>query len=175
MVRCISKANRNPVEPRWRNSGSSMLFLLGGVSDAHISDHSPLGRCFCRPLPAARTFQCFSKPAAEVIFPPHELLEDGFGWRSEESVYWTCFKSELYVGSLVLINLSFFLMARTVQGDSVESIFAWIQRCKFDVSRVLAVTTAGIFTESRPSMVFLPCRDCTAAPCQPNSQRFSAL
>jgi hypothetical protein len=51
---------------------------------------------FLQALACCQTFLCFSKLSAEVVFPPQEFLEDGPGWRSEESVYWTCFKSELY-------------------------------------------------------------------------------
>jgi len=66
---------------------------------------------FLQALACCQKFQCFSKSSAEVMFPPHEFLEDGPGWRSEESVYWTCFKSELYAVTLVFTNLSFSLMA----------------------------------------------------------------
>jgi hypothetical protein len=66
---------------------------------------------FLQALACCQKFQCFSKSSAEVMFPPHEFLEDGPRWRSEESVYWTCFKSELYAVTLVFTNLSFSLMA----------------------------------------------------------------
>ena len=66
---------------------------------------------FLQAFACCQKFQCFSKSSAEVMFPPHEFLEDGPGWRSEESVYWTCFKSELYAVTLVFTNLSFSLMA----------------------------------------------------------------
>jgi hypothetical protein len=66
---------------------------------------------FLQALACCQKFQSFSKSSAEVMFPPHEFLKDGPGWRSEESVYWTCFKSELYAVTLVFTNLSFSLMA----------------------------------------------------------------
>lgn len=52
---------------------------------------------FLQAIACCQNFQCFSKSSSEVSFPQHAFSEDGPGWRSEESVYWTCFKSELYV------------------------------------------------------------------------------
>jgi hypothetical protein len=66
---------------------------------------------FLQALACCQKFQCFSKSSAEIMSPPHQFLEDGSGWRSEESVYWTCFKSELYAVSLILICLLCSLMA----------------------------------------------------------------
>lgn len=51
---------------------------------------------FLQALACCQTFQRFSKSSAELLFLAPEILEDGHGWRSEESIYWTCFKSELY-------------------------------------------------------------------------------
>lgn len=74
----------------------AQCFFFSGVYLMHTFRPFSAWPLFLQALACCQTFLCFSKLSAEVSFPPHEFLEDGAGWRSEESVYWTCFKSELY-------------------------------------------------------------------------------
>jgi hypothetical protein len=81
---------------------------------------------FLQALACCQTFHCFSELSAEVLFPPHQFLEDGPGWRSEESVYWTCFKSELYVVHHSQCLSLCFSDDLVVQGAPLRIVSAWI-------------------------------------------------
>jgi hypothetical protein len=50
---------------------------------------------FLQAMACCQAFQCCSQESTELF--PAGFVEDGAGWRSEESMYWTCFKSEMYV------------------------------------------------------------------------------
>jgi hypothetical protein len=57
---------------------------------------------FLQAIACCQMFQCFSESDEEFPFTTRASLNDGTGWRSEESMYWTCFKSELYVTHLTV-------------------------------------------------------------------------
>ena len=50
---------------------------------------------FLQALACCQTFKCLSDSSAKVSSISHDSSMDGQVWRSEESMYWTCFKSEL--------------------------------------------------------------------------------
>jgi hypothetical protein len=73
---------------------------------------------FLQAIACCQMFQCFSKSNEVSLFPPQDFLEDGAGWRSEESMYWTCFKSELYVTHLVAPQPDAFLITLLMERET---------------------------------------------------------
>lgn len=52
---------------------------------------------FLQAIASCQEFHCCSREPTERSLCPEAFVEDVDGWRSEESMYWTCFKSEMCV------------------------------------------------------------------------------
>ena len=77
----------------------AQCFFFSGVYLMHNFRPFAAWPLFLQAIACCQSFQCFSKESSELEFPQEPSVDGGAGWRSEESMYWTCFKSELYVKS----------------------------------------------------------------------------
>jgi hypothetical protein len=88
----------------------AQCFFFSGVYLAHSFRPFAAWPLFLQAIACCQVFQCFSRESVEPSFPLHTFGEDGAGWRSEESMYWTCFKSELYVKCLLQFSVDIYMV-----------------------------------------------------------------
>ncbi len=80
----------------------AQCFFYSGVYLMHTFRPFAAWGLFVQAVACCQTFECFSTETRELSQPVQSNTDDEAGWLSEESMYWTCFKSELYVMSLSL-------------------------------------------------------------------------